>query len=144
MVPSRKDQQLLNSQQFRNVYSRGQKFDNRLFSAFILRTESNDQRLGITVTRKIGHAVVRNRQKRRLREVFRLRDKSFLEGVGYDLVINCKPELINAKFDQIRDALAQVLRRFHDQLKRGEATPSGITSGGTKNEGLSTGTLATL
>jgi ribonuclease P protein component len=120
---SKQHHRLLSPPQFRLVYARGRKYDGPLFTAFLLKTESEDQRLGITVTRKFGRAVARNRCKRRLREAFRLRDREGLCGVGYDLVINAKSSLAAADFAQIRQALAEVLTRFQKQLERGQAQP---------------------
>jgi ribonuclease P protein component len=125
---SKQHHRLLRPPQFRLVYARGRKYDGPLFTAFLLKTESEDQRLGITVTRKFGRAVVRNRCKRRLREAFRLRDKECLFGIGYDLVINARSGLAKADFVQIRQALAEVLTRFQKQVERSRAQPRG-TSG---------------
>lgn len=118
MTSSRQNQRLLSSQQFRRVYSQGRKFDNPYFSAFFLKNESGDQRLGITVTRKLGGAVIRNRCKRRLREMFRLRDQVILAGIGYDLVLNAKSKLITADFDQVNEAFSQTIKQYQDYLLR--------------------------
>jgi len=118
MTSSRQHYRLLNSQQFREVYNRGRKFDCPFFSAFFLKAETGDQRLGVTVTRKLGGAVVRNRCKRRLREVFRLRDQTLLADFGYDLVVNAKSALIEARFEQVRDAFHQTLTRFRAHVER--------------------------
>ena len=114
-------QTVRNKRQFRQVYEQGQKLHTSLFSVFILKTEGNERRVGITVTRKIGNAVIRNRCKRRLREVLRtfLKDSSI--PVGVDLVVNAKSNLVEAEFGQIVDSLAKVIGRFHEsQFKSGQ------------------------
>src|SRR5260221_14498799 len=90
--------QLRTGQQFRAVYNKGFRFHSPYFSAFILPTATGEVRLGITVTRKMGKAVARNRCKRRIREVFRRYSSKDFKGVGCDLVINAKSELATAKF----------------------------------------------
>jgi len=85
----------------------------------MLQTESNERRIGITVTRKIGNAVVRNRCKRRLREALRRHFNESEGPFGFDLVINAKPGLIEADFRQIVDGLAKTVGRF------GESPPKG-------------------
>lgn len=88
------------------------------FSAFILRTDSEAQRLGLTATRKIGGAVVRNRCRRRLREIFRLRDRSLLVGVGFDIVLNVRSSVASADYQELAAAFAQTLQRFQRLLDK--------------------------
>ena len=58
------------------------------------RTESN--RVGITVSKKLGKAHVRNRVRRRLREVYRLNEDKFLP--GWDIVVVARTKAIDADF----------------------------------------------
>lgn len=125
MKALKRTQCLLSRSQFRSVYERGQKFSTPFFSAFVLRTDSEMQRLGITTTRKIGGAVLRNRCRRRLRELFRLRDQSFLVGVGFDLVLNVRSSAASADYKEVETAFMQILHRFRrslDEVKDLEAT----------------------
>ena len=55
---------------------------------FLLRRASGQPRLGITVSRKVGDAVTRNRLKRRIREVFRRHPKR--SDLGCDLIVIAK------------------------------------------------------
>lgn len=64
------------------------------------RTQFN--RVGITVGKKLGHAVVRNRIRRRLREVYRLHEVSFTP--GWDIVVVARSRAISASFSQLTDA----------------------------------------
>lgn len=115
----KRDQRLLSSRQFRSVYEGGQRTQTPFFSAFLLPTDDGRQRLGITTTRKIGGAVLRNRCRRRLREVFRLRDRSSLEGFGYDIVLNVKPSTATGDYQEIKEAFTQVLLRFRKLIDKG-------------------------
>ena len=64
------------------------------------RTGTN--RVGITVGKKLGHAVVRNRVRRRLREVYRLNEDKFQP--GWDIVVVARTRAIYADFAQLVDA----------------------------------------
>ena len=64
------------------------------------RTSTN--RVGITVSKKLGHAVVRHRVRRRLREVYRLNEDKFQS--GWDIVVVARTRAIHADFDQLVDA----------------------------------------
>lgn len=114
----KKLQTLRNSQQFRKVYEQGQNFHTPLFSAFFLKVETDERRVGFTVTRKIGNAVVRNRCKRRLREALRKQFGEFENTLGFDLVINAKSGLVEAEFSRIEETLAKALKRFADSVSK--------------------------
>ena len=64
------------------------------------RTDTN--RVGITVGKKLGHAVVRNRVRRRLREVYRLNEDNFQP--GWDIVVVARTRAIYADFNQLVEA----------------------------------------
>ena len=61
------------------------------------RTDTN--RVGITVGKKLGHAVVRNRVRRRLREVYRLNEDKFQP--GWDIVVVARTKAIHAPFEKL-------------------------------------------
>jgi ribonuclease P protein component len=110
-----KVERLLKRPEYRYVYSNGKRYSFPLFTVFALTTNRETSRLGVTVTRKIGKAVVRNRSKRVLKEVFR-RNKGRLP-CSLDLVINVKDKLITADY---REAEIEFLS-FAAQVKRDKA-----------------------
>ena len=59
-------------------------------------------RVGVTVSKKLGHAVVRNRIRRRLREVYRLNEDKFLP--GWDIVVVARSRCLKAEFPKLCDA----------------------------------------
>jgi len=68
---SREDK-LVKRCQFKKVYSSGKKFVGNLLVLYILEVPEVEKKIGITVTKRIGNAVVRNRIKRLVRESYRL------------------------------------------------------------------------
>ena len=56
-------------------------------------------RVGITVSKKLGGAVVRNRARRRLREAYRLHEAAF--SPGWDIVVVARSRCIDAPFDKL-------------------------------------------
>ncbi len=79
------DERIRRRKDFIRVYSEGRRHVCPEFVAFYLKTDNDLTRLGMSVGRKAGGAVTRNRIKRRIREVFRL-NKHLLKP-GYDIVI---------------------------------------------------------
>ena len=71
------------------------------------RTDTN--RVGITVSKKLGHAVVRNRTRRRLREVYRLNEARFQP--GWDLVVVARSRAVNAPFDRLTGSYLRLAKK---------------------------------
>jgi len=82
--------------QFRYVYRRGIRAGGRDLSLLYVR--SRQKRVGFSVGKKVGGAVVRNRVKRRLREVFRTRIKSLPSGL---YVVVARPGAAEASLAQL-------------------------------------------
>ena len=59
-------------------------------------------RVGITVSKKLGGAVVRNRVRRRLREIYRLHETRFTQ--GWDIVVVARSRCVDAPFDKLTEA----------------------------------------
>lgn len=95
--------------EYQVVYDRGRRIPSGSFVLFVLRNGVGRPRLGITVTRRIGGAVQRNRAKRLLREIFR-RHKSELTDV--DIVVNGRSGLPKAVFTRLEAELMTRLRPF--------------------------------
>jgi ribonuclease P protein component len=94
--------------EFQQVYDQGLRLHGRLLTMFVLRTRgSSAARLGIAATRKLGSAVVRNRAKRLIREVFR-RNKA---AAGIDLVVVPRREALTASFEALEADFRAVLAR---------------------------------
>ena len=94
---------------YRRVYDEGRKFQARYFTAFVLPNSGPQPRIGITVTRKIGNSVQRNRARRLVREVFR--KNKWLVPSGVDIVINVKKALAEASYADIEGDFITFLER---------------------------------
>lgn len=77
------------SPDFQRIARNGKRWSGSAFILQVLKIDSPAFRLGLTASRKVGNAVVRNRAKRRIREMVRLVLKSRTLS-GFDLVIICK------------------------------------------------------
>jgi ribonuclease P protein component len=77
-------------------------------TCFALRNAVGTPRLGIAASQKIGNAVVRNRAKRLVRELFRIRKPAS----GIDIVVIPRREIVNAPWRSIEADYRAALERF--------------------------------
>ena len=71
--------------EFKTVYQCGKSYANKYLVMYIHRNNMEKNRLGISVSKKVGNSVVRHRIARLLRESFRLNDEKFHS--GWDIVV---------------------------------------------------------
>ncbi|MCI0489208.1 MAG: ribonuclease P protein component [Blastocatellia bacterium] len=104
-----KTNRILKRDSFKRVYDGGRKFQARYFTAFVLPNSGSEPRIGITVTRKIGKSVQRNRARRLVREVFR--KNKWLVPQGVDIVINVKKPLVEAVYSDVEGDFRNFLEK---------------------------------
>ena len=108
-----KPKRLAKRREFLRVYETGRKIFSRYAVIFFAGSELPHSRIGITATKKIGKANVRNRLKRWTREIYRReRAPLDLDDRRLDIVVNVKPAAAEAEFPSFRDDLARALRRI--------------------------------
>ena len=86
---------------FRRLYATSG-YANGYLVLYARRNRTATNRVGVTVGKKLGHAVVRNRVRRRLREVYRLNEERFFP--GWDIVVVARTRCIGADFDKLTHA----------------------------------------
>ena len=77
-------------------------FANGYLVLYAQKNRTGQNRVGITVSKKLGKAVVRNRVRRRLREVYRLHESRFLP--GWDIVVVARGRAVDASFSDLTRA----------------------------------------
>ena len=86
---------------FRRLYATGG-YANGMLVLYARPNRLGVNRVGITTGKKLGHAVVRNRTRRRLREVYRLNEAMFKP--GFDIVVVARHKCISADFQKLSKA----------------------------------------
>lgn len=93
--------------EYLNVYRNGRSVHAKGLVLFWLPNETDTTRVGLTASKQIGKANIRNRMKRRLREIFRL--NRHLIKPGYDLVVNVRQLMVRLDYRQTENSLITAL-----------------------------------
>jgi ribonuclease P protein component len=103
---------LKKSGDFSLVFKLGRAKGNGLLVVFVKENGLDVNRLGITISKKMGKAVVRNKIRRRIKEAYRALEPGLVS--GYDIIVLPKAgsyELKNAKFAEILRGLKKLMER---------------------------------
>ena len=99
---------LKENKDFRRLYSRGRSYSSAVLVTYVMKNRSNNVRIGITTSKKIGKAVMRNRSRRIIREAyFQLADEI---KPGYDLVFVARGKTPFVKSTDILRAMRKELK----------------------------------
>ncbi|MBH23536.1 MAG: ribonuclease P protein component [Myxococcales bacterium] len=97
----RKVERLLRPHEFTRTQRRGRRYVTPALVIILVRGEQPWTRVGITVSRKVGNAVVRNSVKRRLREIFRCNKAALPQ--GWDVVWIARSAAAQTSFEELRE-----------------------------------------
>ena len=96
--------------EFRRLYNKGKSAATPFVVVYVKRTGRDTNHLGITVSNKIGKAVVRNKVRRRLREIYRLHEAEMLR--GYDMVFVARGRSVEATYSQLDQAVMKACKQL--------------------------------
>ena len=102
---------------FRRLYTKGKSAVTPLLVLYCRKNRGDGIRAGYTVSTKLGHAVVRNRVRRRLREIVRLNTPQLRP--GYDLVLVARGRAVEADYHKLERAFLTACRKL-DLLREEE------------------------
>ena len=102
---------------FQRVYRRGRSYANKYLIMYIRKQDTAGNRIGISVSKKVGNSVIRHRITRLIRESYRLNEHLFVRGL--DIVVVARPGAKGRSFFEIESALLH-LGRLHGILESGE------------------------
>ena len=96
---------------FQHVYKKGSSYANKYLVMYVLENQTEGNRLGISVSKKVGNSIVRHRVTRVIREVMRLHWGEIKS--GYDIVIVARPSAKDSDYGKFESAIFHLLNLHH-------------------------------
>ena len=94
---------------FQQVYRHGTSYSNRYLVMYVLENQYMKNRLGISVSKKVGNSVVRHRVTRLIRESYRLNELLFKKSL--DIVVIARPSAKEKSYQEIESALLHLAKK---------------------------------
>ena len=95
---------------FRRLYNKGKTAADGRLALYVRRNGGRQNRLGFTVSTKLGHAVVRNRTRRCLREIYRLHEDELV--CGMDVVVVARVRAAGSTYRQLEESFLKLARKL--------------------------------
>ena len=109
----------MKNKDFQLIYKKGKSYANKYLIMYVMKNDIQENRLGISVSKKVGNSVVRHRITRLIRESFRLQSGKFLN--GYDIVVIARTNAKGITYSETESAVLH-LGKLHniidDSLER--------------------------
>ena len=102
---------LKKNHQFRFVYKNGRSYANKYLVMYVMENGTDKNRIGISVSKKVGNSVVRHHITRLVREGYRLHENIF--NIGLDIVIVSRVNAASADFFDIEKSILH-LAKLHE------------------------------
>ena len=96
--------------EFRRLYQKGASSAGSCMVLYCRKNKLGHNRLGLTASVKLGHAVVRNRARRRLREVYRLNSPQLRK--GWDIILVARSRTVTADWKELNDSFLRLCRKL--------------------------------
>lgn len=101
--------------QFRTVYKRGKSIANRNLVMYVYPNKKEINRLGVSVSKKVGNSVVRSRVSRLIKESYRLQEENIL--YGYDIIVIARNSMNGLSYNETYSSLNHLLKK-HGMCKK--------------------------
>ena len=104
-------QSLKKNADFQNVYKSGKSFANKYLVMYVKENDLGINRIGISVSKKVGNSVVRHRVKRLILESYRLHEDMFISGL--DMVIIARATAKEKSYHEMKSAVLHLGKLHH-------------------------------
>ena len=102
---------LKKNRDFQSVYRKGKPYGNKYLVMYLLANDLGRNRVGISVSKKVGNSIIRHHLTRLIRESYRLHEEQFQ--CGYDIVIIARTTAKDRSYHEIESALIHLGKLHH-------------------------------
>ena len=99
---------LKKDKEFRYVYKKGKSFANKNLVIYYIKNNTKDLKIGISISKKVGKAVVRNRLRRLIKE--NLRNMNYIK-TGYTIIFLSKIGSEKIDYNQMKGSIKHILKK---------------------------------
>ena len=111
----RPSEKIKRSGEMKYIFDKGQRADGEDLAILYTPRDDSLRRVGVVVGKKVGKAVKRNRQKRLLREVYRLNKEKF--PAGMDFILFCKKDWGKVKYSDVENKVLSLAKTISERSK---------------------------
>ncbi len=104
-------ERLRKNQDFQSVFQSGKSYANKFFVIYVSKNDLGINRLGVSVSKKVGNSVIRHRMKRLIKESFRLHEDMFNSGLNIVVIVRKNAEVLSYK--EVTDAIIHLMKLHH-------------------------------
>lgn len=109
---------LKKNHEFQSVFKSGRSYANKLFVMYVSKNQLDRNRIGISVSKKVGNSVVRHHVKRLVKESYRLHEEMFNSGL--DIVVIARNNAADFTYQEAESALLHLWNLHSKKLDKQE------------------------
>lgn len=94
---------------FDNIIKNGIQIKNKIFNIYYIKNTNGYYRIGISVPKKIGNAVCRNKIKRQIKDII---DKNIKFKTNYDIILITKNTILDYNYNEIKELLINTMEKI--------------------------------
>lgn len=100
---------LKKNKEFKIVYNEKNSISDENFILYIKKRDNLEKnRIGISISKKVGNSVIRHKSIRRIREIFRLNDRKLKK--SYDIVVVCKKKVRETTYEELKKSFLNLCK----------------------------------
>ena len=99
------------NREFQDIYKHGTSYANRLLVMYVMESGEDGNRIGISVSKKVGKSVVRSHVTRLIRESYRSMEAELKR--GYDIVVIARVSCNEASYWEVQDSLRHLMKKHN-------------------------------